>query len=646
LAESASSTTVREPRAEEAGLQTPDSDLGVTRSEMGAANDMFVSIQAVTDMASDMAFSSFDENELQQKYERWHMTRLRRSLKQMWPLFVVFVACICTQAPIKIMVIPCFFAPFSINSIRFIWFSVTLAMILDFGVFGNPLLCSDVGPLAPLVCKIFFHVPAFQAHFYTLLIAYLRYIVEDTCMKKEFILQTLVTTVFLVQFLDSTSKEQFLNTLDVEKRTNSFLGSVSHELRTPLHGAFLYISEIREELCSLGENGRSLQLLKTIETCCGIAKRLTEEVLAFAALKEGQLQLELETFNLRTEVNNALSFARHKLQPKVKLRVEVRECVPVYAVGDKVRFNQIISNLAMNAAKFTTKGEIRITADKLATEAENAGTFIVMVQVKDSGLGLSHKQCEQLRSFEAFNKLSESAAVNTEGTGLGLALSHNLALLMGGHGLTIASEGVGKGSTFSFKVKFGTAVAPQDNSKTRNHSGSSEDMSEAATPTDQAATTRSAKAGSGKCASGCLLADDNFICREGFKIAARQAHFPILSQELEAHNGMQALNLYKEAHTKISFVVLDVNMPVMDGFATARAIREFEQARRLPRKLIIAATADATRDRTVCNEAGIDAVLCKPFTAKQLEAEVAAAKGRSAKKVEKAAAEGDQIDGQ
>jgi signal transduction histidine kinase/CheY-like chemotaxis protein len=606
---------------------------------MGAANAVFVSIQPFIQMASDMAFSSFDENELQQKYERWHMTRLRRSLKQMWPLFVVFVACVCTQAPIKIMVIPCFFAPFFINSIRYIWISVTLAMALDFGVFGNPLLCSDVGPLAPLVCKIFFHIPAIQAHFYALHIAYLRYIIEDTCMQTNFILQTLVITVFLVQFLDSTSKEQFLNTLDVEKRTNSFLGSVSHELRTPLHGAFLYISEMRGELESFGENGRSLQLLKTIETCCGIAKRLTEEVLAFAALKEGQLQLELETINLRTEVTNALSFARHKLQPKVHLRVEVRESVPEYAVGDKVRLSQIISNLAMNAAKFTTKGEIRITADKVATQVENAGTFILMVQVKDTGLGLSHKQCKQLRGFEAFNKLSESAAVNTEGTGLGLALSHNLALLMGGHGLTIESEGVGKGSTFSFKVELGTAVAPRDTSKTRVLSESSEDLSQAATLTDQAAITRSAKAGSGKRASGCLLADDNIICREGFKIAARQAHIPILSQELDAQNGMEALNLYKQAHARISFVVLDVGMPIMDGFTAAREIRKFEQEHGLPRKMIIAATADGTKDRTACNEAGIDAVLCKPFTAKQLEAEVAAAKDRSAKKAEKAVAE-------
>jgi signal transduction histidine kinase/CheY-like chemotaxis protein len=544
--------------------------------------------------------------------------------------FVLFVAVVASQAPVTIMVLPCFFAPFYVDNIRYIWFAVSLAMVLDFGVFGNPLLSSDVGPLAPLVCKIFFHVPAVQAHFYTIGIAIMRY--QDSEELHPCLVQTVCICIFLSKFLESTSKEQFLNTLDVEKRTNSFLGSVSHELRTPLHGAFLYISEMREVLTASSDCGEALHLLKTVETCCAIAKRLTEEVLAFAALKEGQLQLLPETLHVRDELDSAISFAKQKKKPNVKLRLIVDSSVPEYAFGDKVRLDQIISNLVLNAAKFTTNGEISVTC---SSTPPVAGSFVLKVDVRDSGIGLSQKQCDQLRCFEAFNKLSESAAVNTEGTGLGLALSHNLALLMGGHGITIESEGVGKGSTFSFCVNLQTAAAPVPDAaaaplaRLRGDSVGSSDDNLAVLASKGEGPALSRRSLGSKRVCGCLLADDNIICREGFKIAARQASFPVLSKELDAENGLQALNLYKEQHRRISFVVLDVNMPIMGGFAAAKEIRKFEKANGLKRKLIIAATADATKDRTACNEAGIDAVICKPFTAKHLETELVAAKQRN-----------------
>jgi two-component system, sensor histidine kinase and response regulator len=359
---------------------------------------------------------------------------------------------------------------------------------------------------------------------------------------------------------------------------SAFLARMSHEIRTPMN-TIIGLNHIM--LRDVAEP----RLRQQIDKVLGAAEQLLgliDDVLDLSRLEAGQVTLAHGDFSPRQVVEGVCALVASQLDGKgLELRVEIAPAVPRTLRGDANRLRQLLLNFATNAAKFTERGHVRFGVSCTARAGEER--VWMCFEVGDTGIGMTTEQAA--RAFHAFEQGDGGVARRYGGTGLGLALCQRLAQLMGGR-VSVKSE-AGRGSTFSFEAPFERGV------------GASTPESSDAQP-----DTGSHRALDPEVSRRVLLVDDNLLNLEVADALLRMDGYDV---EV-AHDGVEAVERARERG--YAAILIDVQMPRMDGLEATRRIR---QVRRHAATPIIAMTASAfEEDRRVCREAGMNELVAKP----------------------------------
>jgi signal transduction histidine kinase/ActR/RegA family two-component response regulator len=364
------------------------------------------------------------------------------------------------------------------------------------------------------------------------------------------------------------------------RRDGEFLANVSHELRTPLHAVMGMAEALSDATLSL-EQRTSVRLLLTSVGCLISAM---DNLLDFSLLEAGQVALTRDAFDLEQLVDELFrTLDVPARQRGLRLRFEIRQDVPLRLQGDARRLRQVVTNLVANAIKFTHAGQITMTVS-MATRSP--GGLSLHFEVSDTGIGIPKDW--QFAVFQPFVQVDGSATRAHGGTGLGLRIAAQLVELMGG-AIWVESV-IDQGSRFHFTAKFGLA-RPAEASKA---------------PLERSNPSAPLRHGT------ILLAEDNYINQVvTVRILEGQGHHVVVGA-----NGRLALEILERQ--SVDLVLMDIQMPEMDGFQATKAIREREAitGAHVP---IIAFTAYAMLGcRQNCLDAGMDDYLSKPVCGKDL----------------------------
>ncbi|MBF0225562.1 MAG: response regulator [Desulfobacterales bacterium] len=358
---------------------------------------------------------------------------------------------------------------------------------------------------------------------------------------------------------------------------SQFLANMSHEIRTPISG-ILGMIEMTLDLNASPDIEQNLRLIKTSSNSL---LNIINDILDISKIETGKLDLTNERFNLFDVIRkNTNIFSQMAHEKGLNLDIQILPNVPEYIKGDSERLGQIIRNLINNAIKFTEKGEIVIT---ITCISNNNSSDKILFSVKDTGIGIPEKKFPKI--FEKFAQLDNSYSKKYAGTGLGLAISKELVELMDGS-IWLESE-VGKGSSFYFTIKF--------------------DISEGEPDVFEKEKIRQAPIALTKRSLIILLAEDDDLHRQTMTyFLKREGH--IVVSTTSGHEVIKKL----EAGT-FDIVLMDVQMPEMDGVEATKQIRSSKLGKYDPKIPIIALTAYAMEgDREKFLEAGMNDYITKP----------------------------------
>lgn len=356
-----------------------------------------------------------------------------------------------------------------------------------------------------------------------------------------------------------------------------FLANVSHEIRTPLNGILGMASELSES--QLTED--QAQCLRIIEQSGTVLLGTINDVLDLSRIEAGQLSVEARPFALRGLVQAACALYGARAREKdLYLTLDIQDNLPPVLMGDEFRIRQVLHNLIANAVKFTAEGGVTVRV-----RPDLKGRRLV-IAVQDSGPGIEREA--QARIFEPFLQADASVTRRHGGSGLGLTISRQLCQAMGGDLMVVSRPG--HGATFFCDLPLRAASAEE----------ARQVRIETARPPNL----------SGRC---ILVADDNatnrLILDRFLRNTGAEVRF--------AETGEEAVDLVRAGG--IDMVLMDVQMPVMDGAAATREIRALEQAADGPRTGIIAVTANVLSHQVQSyRDAGMDDVLCKPVSKRDL----------------------------
>ena len=365
---------------------------------------------------------------------------------------------------------------------------------------------------------------------------------------------------------------------------SNFLSNMSHEIRTPMN-AIIGMTGIGSSSLDLERKDYAFE---KIDTASHHLLGIINDILDISKIEAGKFELSMTDFDFEAMLQQVISIINFKVQEKQQtLTFSTDAAIPGLLFGDERRLAQVITNLLSNAIKFTPeKGLIDIDSKFLA---EEDGICEIQVRVKDSGIGISPEQ--QSKLFEAFNQAENDTTRKFGGTGLGLAITKNIIEMMGGR-VWIESE-LGKGAAFYFTFKAKKFIGD-----------------DYITPVSENVSEEYSKF-EGK---SILLVEDIEINRE-IAIALLE---PTLVNIEYAENGGQAVKMFSESPGKFDMILMDLQMPEMDGYEATRAIRATgtPEAEMIP---IIAMTANVFReDVEKCLDAGMNDHIGKPINIDEL----------------------------
>lgn len=366
-----------------------------------------------------------------------------------------------------------------------------------------------------------------------------------------------------LQALMESSKERIEVEAEVKAR-GEFFAKMSHEIRTPI-GGVLGIAELLRETSI---TNKQRKYIDTIYNAGTSLLAIVNDILDFSKMDSGNLVLESIPFNLSDLVQESVDIVEVRSdKTKITFDVIVDDNIPQRLVGDSVRLRQVLLNLIGNANKFTEEGKIAVKAKCIQ---DDSTSMTLKFSVIDAGIGLTAKQIQNL--FQPFKQADSSTTRRFGGTGLGLAICKELVELMAGD-IGVDSK-LGQGATFWFSVRLEKPNDPQSDASGCTDNNVIEDISYDFT-----------------CLK-LLVAEDNPVNLMVLKGMLKKHN---VAAEF-VHDGQAVVDAYKARHQEYAGILMDCEMPIMDGFQASKAIREYELTMGLTPKDIVALTAHSYGD--------------------------------------------------
>ena len=364
---------------------------------------------------------------------------------------------------------------------------------------------------------------------------------------------------------------------------DQFLATMSHEMRTPLHGilglARLTLERLPDRPGVLAESRHQVEL---IGRAGEHLLHIINDVLDFSRIEAGKLHIEHAAFDLRGLVDDALGLLRTNAGEKgLRLLTDVRLPQPCWVQGDAARVRQMLHNLLGNAIKFTDMGEVRLLV------SQQADSDTVRFDIQDTGVGIEPAQLSRI--FDAFHQADGSYVRRHQGTGLGLTITREIARAMGGDVACVSTPG--RGSVFTITVPLPEAIAPG------------------------VPATDLLDAQAHRFEAHVLLVEDNPVNAMVADATLRRFGLEVT----RAEDGREALDLLRRHDRPFQLVLMDLQMPQMDGMEACQHLRRWEREQGLAPIPVVALTANAlSSDRAQCLAAGMDDHLPKPFRVDEL----------------------------